>query len=240
MYLTDTFNASMLLTYDFAYPGAQVSGAATGGNAGNDLVGQVEGTFTAGYTPAGALWAGHGVRAQWQGDTSLFLFFFGINDMQAVYRQPNYMALIDNIFTAYDEQLTTLYISGARNFLLMNTPPMELMPDFTGEGGVGTRATALDREYIQRSVDYFNAQMWTFVAQFRASNPDTAIAVFDTHALFSEMQSSLAATNALIQKYESHPIEHLTDACPAYSTFGEEYLGSDNFYDESCGVPVSA
>ncbi|KAI4245332.1 MAG: hypothetical protein L6R42_010219, partial [Xanthoria sp. 1 TBL-2021] len=45
MYLTDTFNASKLLTYNFAYPGAQVSGAATGGKAGNDLVKQVQQTF---------------------------------------------------------------------------------------------------------------------------------------------------------------------------------------------------
>ncbi|KAL8999166.1 MAG: hypothetical protein Q9169_001945 [Polycauliona sp. 2 TL-2023] len=240
MYLTDTFNASNLLTYDFAFPGAQVSGIATGGTAGNDLVTQVEGTFRSGYTPAGARAAGHPIRTQWQGTSSLFLFFFGINDLQIVYRKPNYALLIDAIFQAYETQLSNLYTAGARNFLLINIPPMESMPDFTGNGGVGTRATARDRQLVKRAVMYFNSQMASLIFSFRLRYPDTAVAIFDTHALFSEMQASLSATNALMRRYDSTPIEHLRDACPAYSKFGEAYLGSDEFYDESCEVPVSS
>ncbi|KAL8749912.1 MAG: hypothetical protein Q9199_007397 [Rusavskia elegans] len=240
MYLTDTFNASKLLTYNFAYPGAQVSGAATGGKAGNDLVKQVQQTFYPGYTPAGAREAGHSTRTEWHGDSSLFLFFFGINDNQAVFSKSNYAALTDKVFRVYEEQLNTLYTYGARNFLVMNTPPMEIMPDFTGEGGVGTRVSARNRASIKRSVDNFNAHMSSLVVNFRARHPGIAIALFDTHALFTEMQSSLAATNALITQYGSHRIENLTDACPAYQTEDLAYLGSDNFFLESCEVPVSA
>ncbi|KAI4107838.1 MAG: hypothetical protein LQ339_002448 [Xanthoria mediterranea] len=240
MYLTDTFNASQLLTYDFAFPGAQVSGAATGGKAGNDLVTQVQQTFYHGYTPAGAREAGHPTRTVWHGDSSLFLFFFGINDNQAVFEKPNYAALTNRDFQAYEEQLESLYTYGARNFLLMNNPPMDIMPDFTGEGGVGTRVSATHRQNIKRSVDNFNAHMSSMVVDFGTRHPDVAIAVFDTHALFTQMQSSLAAMNALTTQYGSHRIEHLTDACPAYTTVNDGSLGDVNFFAESCGVPVSA
>ncbi|KAL8837930.1 MAG: hypothetical protein Q9176_005406 [Flavoplaca citrina] len=223
MYLTDTFNDSQILTYNFAFPGASVSRAATGGKPGNDLVEQVQGTFRSAYTPDGARAARKSMRTQWQSDTSLFLFFFGINDLQAVYKQ-----------------LDALYTSGARNFLLLNTPPMEIMPDFTGKGGVGTRVTALARRQIKRSVEAFNARLSSLVTSFQVANPEASISVFDMHALFNEMQSSLEAANALTEQYGSNRIEHLDDACPAYSKDGEAYLGSDDFFDESCEVPVPA
>ncbi|KAL8888247.1 MAG: hypothetical protein Q9215_004305 [Flavoplaca cf. flavocitrina] len=240
MYLTDTFNDSQILTYNFAFPGASISRAATGGKPGNDLVEQVQGTFRSAYTPDGARAAKKSMRTQWQSDTSLFLFFFGINDLQAVYSKENYAALLDKDFEAYEEQLDALYTSGARNFLLLNTPPMEIMPDFTAKGGVGTRVTALARRQIKRSVEAFNARLSSLIISFQVANPEASIAVFDTHALFTEMQSSLEAANALTEQYGSNRIEHLDDACPAYSKDGEAYLGSDDFFDESCEVPVSA
>ncbi|KAL8848323.1 MAG: hypothetical protein Q9221_006626 [Calogaya cf. arnoldii] len=239
MYLTDTFNASQVLTYNFAYPGAQISGEATTGKPGNDLVEQAGYAFWSGYTPAGALHEKKTMRTQWHGSSSLFLFFFGVNDNQMVYNKPNYLDLLDRDFAAYEKSLNQLYSFGARNFLLLNTPPMDNMPDFTGAGGVGKRVNARERALIKRSVDAFNVQISALVLRFRTHHPDAAIAVFETHALFTEMQTSLQATNALMTRYESNQLTYLKEACPAYETDGRPYLGSNFYFEESCGVDIS-
>ncbi|KAL8904174.1 MAG: hypothetical protein Q9171_007143 [Xanthocarpia ochracea] len=242
-YLTTTFNASKLLTYNFAYPGASVDEsvvnkkkAITGGN---DLVKQVKQNFLPGYTRDNK--GHHPPKAEWHSSSTLFLFFFGINDNLALWQKSNATALTAAIFESYFEKLSTLYTHGARHFLLLNTPPMEIMPRWTGHGThEGAPYTDVKRHQIKSQVDNWNSHFPRLVARFHATHPDANIRTFDLHALFLEMQVSLAATNALTAQYASHRIENLTASCGAYGPAGDAKLPSADWFNRKCGVSYPA
>ncbi|KAL8767685.1 MAG: hypothetical protein Q9209_005865 [Squamulea sp. 1 TL-2023] len=235
-YLTTTFNASKLLTYNFAYPGAQVDGSAANpniaGTSSNDLVFEVN-NFLSTYTPA----KGGVPMAEWRGDSSLFIFFFGVNDNQQTWQKPNRTAITNKIFQTYEQELSLLYDQGARNFLLLNTPPMELMPHYTGSGTKeGAPHTQAKRDGIKAQVDDYNSHYRGLISDFKASHPDAEIKLFDLHTLFVEMQLSLETTNAFVSQYASHHIENLHSVCGAYVTPNDGKLPSEDYFNAECGA----
>ncbi|KAL8725750.1 MAG: hypothetical protein Q9166_007150 [cf. Caloplaca sp. 2 TL-2023] len=98
-YLTTTFNASKLLTYNFAGVGANVDEHAINNDpkdppVDNDLVQQVMNGFRPSYTdhlPTGP-------KAQWSGDSSLFVSSFGVSDIMDFYQKGEYESIIDSTF----------------------------------------------------------------------------------------------------------------------------------------------
>ncbi|KAL8788972.1 MAG: hypothetical protein Q9213_001381 [Squamulea squamosa] len=239
-YLTTTFNASKLLTYNFANPGAEIDGSAANpdmaGTSNNDLVYEVN-SFLSTYTYA----KGGVPMAEWRGDSSLFLFFFGVNDNIHTWHKPNRAAITNRIFQTYEQELNLLYDQGARNFLLLNTPPMELMPRYTGNGtNEGAPHTQEKRDGIKAQVDDYNSHYPRLISNFKASHPEAEIKVFDLHSLFAEMQSSLETTNALTSRYASHRIENLNSVCTAYVTPYDGKLPSEDYFDARCGASFGA
>ncbi|KAL8799329.1 MAG: hypothetical protein Q9182_005973 [Xanthomendoza sp. 2 TL-2023] len=236
-YLTTTFNASLVQTYNFAYAGAQVHVPATDPSKPareyNDMTAQMTHQFGDHFPPTHM-----GERTvNWTGDTSLWISFFGINDILAMLAKHNMDVALARIYAAYRANLNFAYEAGARNFLLLNTPPMEIMPKFTGRAGNGDDDVAKAPE-VKRIVDGYNALFPRLAAG--ALPPGANVMVFDFHALVAEMQKSLETTNALMRQFDSHPIRNLTDSCPWYTheEDGSAWWGKEDYFDERCGTGV--
>ncbi|KAI4199839.1 MAG: hypothetical protein LQ350_004370 [Teloschistes chrysophthalmus] len=248
-YLTTTFNASFIETYNFAFAGAKVSTTATSStpyakNPGgqNDMVAQVTNGFLPSYTTK----AGHEPYANWTADSSLFISFFGINDILATYAKGD-RSFTDPIFAAYKQNLEDLYTAGARNFLILNTPPMELMPVFSN--GLGASdwqipQVANNQSLVRQAVQDFNAEIPDLISSFTSAHSDATMFVYDVHALFLNMLSGTSASNALTSQHQLKPLQNLQTACPFYTQYKPgtrqpvDYLGEDDFDDSRCGGSV--
>jgi hypothetical protein len=110
-FLTTTYNASTLLTYNMAYGGATVDSTLVTPYAPTviSMKDQVLTEFlpTYGSYPA---------SAPWTSESSLFAFFIGINDVGNSWWLNN-NTLYDTIFSTYASLLSDVYATGARNFL---------------------------------------------------------------------------------------------------------------------------
>ncbi|KAL8691178.1 MAG: hypothetical protein Q9224_004234 [Gallowayella concinna] len=245
-YLTTTFNASLVQTYNFAFAGAQVdtpaidpSKSLVGKNESykadhypNDMTAQMTNQFGDHFPPSHV-----GERiVDWTGDTSLWISFFGINDVLGMLNLHNMDEALDRIFDAYRRNLEFAYEQGARNFLLLNTPPMEIMPKYTGKAGHGSRQVRNAPE-VKRIVAGYNALFPRLVEALPAAN----VMVFDFHALVKEMQVSLEATNELVRQFNSHEITNLTESCRWYShADGDSHWDDEDYFDERCGTGVAS
>ncbi|KAL8707203.1 MAG: hypothetical protein Q9225_007804, partial [Loekoesia sp. 1 TL-2023] len=227
-YLTTTFNASKLQTYNFAYPGAEVDHTATSAKPlsnseinkpGNDMRQQVNNGFIPSYT-----YKLHKPYAEWEGSKSLFISFFGINDVLSYYKRQETTTVTDRVMASYATNLDTLYEAGARNFLLLSTPPLDISPYFThGEtpSGNGDHLTSSqrqsDREKIKKAVEDYNSRFPSLVEGFRSSHPEATVFWYDTHSLFSDMQEQPYLTLSYTTKYILQPIRNMTDSCQWYT-----------------------
>ncbi|KAI4188745.1 MAG: hypothetical protein L6R41_001935 [Letrouitia leprolyta] len=259
-YLTTTFNASKVQTYNFAFPGAQVDHFATNPasvvKSGNDMRLQVNNGFVATYTPKL-----HAPFAQWDGSTSLFISFFGINDILAYYKRADTAPVTSAIMDAYATHLDTLYATGARSFLLLNSPPIDLAPYFnTGEtvSGHGDRLTASqrasDRARAKTATEGYNSRFPSLVRDFQASHPDAMVFWYDTHSLFTSLLSGGGGggnNNELSTYTQAYslpdPITNLQGSCEYYTvpntpggTAHEDYLGEDDAVDYRCEGSVGS
>ncbi|KAL8938617.1 MAG: hypothetical protein Q9211_003121 [Gyalolechia sp. 1 TL-2023] len=240
-YLTTTFNTSKVQTYNFAYPGAQVDHDATNSSSGNDMRQQVADGFLPSYSPK--------LRKpdlEWDGSKSLFISFFGINDILTYYQRQDTTTVATRVMDAYASHLDTLYRAGARNFLLMNVPPLDLAPWFiTGEtrSGHGDHLTASERASHRAKVksvtkDY-NSRFPSVAADFEASHPEATVFWYDTYGLFTSLQTEPQVLSSYTDQYNlPNQITNLTDSCEFYTKEGMDYLGSDDYRDERCGGSV--
>ncbi|KAF8599471.1 hypothetical protein BDV93DRAFT_449194 [Ceratobasidium sp. AG-I] len=114
-YMTNGFNTSSLLAYDYAISGNNITG----------FTSQIQTEFvpTAGQKPD---------ATPWTADNSLFVSWIGINDMG---ENAPIDATIDQIM----QQQQNLYALGARNFLLINMPPWDRSPMGTPIAGLGPK-----------------------------------------------------------------------------------------------------
>ncbi|KAL8759094.1 MAG: hypothetical protein Q9184_003735, partial [Pyrenodesmia sp. 2 TL-2023] len=227
-YLTTTFNASKIQTYNFAYPGAQLDWDAANAPRKskpmirNDMKAQVNHGFEPSYTRKL-----HPPYATWSGGSSLFISFFGINDIQAYYDRYHPFSpaaateTTDRIMASYTTSLATLYRTGARNFLLVNTPPMDQMPFFTlnatrsghGPDALTPAIRAARRAAVRETVELWNSRFPALVAAFKQQHPDATLFWYDAHALFSDMLSRPALTDQYTDTYGLQRITHLASSC---------------------------
>ncbi len=61
-------------------------------------------------------------NAQWSATNSMFVVWFGVNDLERSYYHNRQSSVNDEIFGSYFEQLDIMYNIGARRFMLFNMP----------------------------------------------------------------------------------------------------------------------
>lgn len=114
--MTSEYNTTTVLTYDWAYYGADISNSIINTGVTTDVVAQVA-EFEANLVPAPDY-------APWTADNLLVAVWIGINDIGNCFWSSAMYATcpIDDAMTQYFDLLQSLYDDGVRNFVLNTVP----------------------------------------------------------------------------------------------------------------------
>ncbi|KAL1801402.1 hypothetical protein ACET3X_001744 [Alternaria dauci] len=217
-FLTTTYNASNLLTYNMAYGGATVDSDLVTPYAPTviSMKNQVRTQFLPTY-------GAHPDTAPWSSASSLFAFFIGINDVGNSWWLNN-ATLYDTIFSVYGSLLEDVYATGARNFLFLSVPPVNLAPMTLNQDDGGYA-----KENEGKVILDWNKRLSDMVNAFQANHTGTTAFVHDTWDLY----------NAVIENPASYEqtagLKNVTDYCAAYMN------GTPDWYtkNETCEYPVN-
>jgi phospholipase/lecithinase/hemolysin len=171
-FLTTLYNESTIQTYNLAYGGATLDSTLVPPYEPTvkSLVDQIESEFLPTYGTSDPIWTS---------TSSLFAFFIGINDIGNTYWTQN-TTLHTQIFNVYTTLLDELYTAGARNFLLLNVPPIERAP-LTAEQG----SDAMELE--DTMITDWNERLADLADSIRTGYNGTFVAEFDYHSLMGDV-----------------------------------------------------
>lgn len=202
-FLTTTYNASTVLTYTLASGGATVDASLVAPYAPTvlSLKDQVQSLFLPTY-------GSHPASAKWKSESALFAFFIGINDVGNSWWLGN-ATLYDAIFAVYAKQLDDLYAVGARNFLFLSTPPVNLAPLTLGKDD-GGYAVEKEGEVI---LDW-NKRLEGMVEAFQGKYPGTTKAF--VHNTWGVFKSVIEDPKIFVQ---TAGLRNVTGYCEAYKRY---------------------
>ncbi|APA08891.1 hypothetical protein SS1G_02708 [Sclerotinia sclerotiorum 1980 UF-70] len=185
-HLVETYNSSLILSYNLAYGGAVVDASIVTPYEPTVLtfVNQTA-EFIDNLSPAPT-------DVTWTADNSLFALWFGVNDIGNSYWLSNETDVISAIFDSYFAHAKILYDAGARNFLFLNCPPIDRSPMMLA---YGNSVTSLEANVISA----YNTELKARVAAFESANTGLTTYVFDTQAPFNtalDAPTAYGATNA--------------------------------------------
>lgn len=114
--MTEQYNTSLVLTYDWAYYGADVSNDIINTGVTTDVIAQV-GDFEANLVPAPT-------TAPWAADNLLVAVWIGVNDVgECFWESAEYATCpIADVMTKYFSLMQNLYDDGVRNFVVNTVP----------------------------------------------------------------------------------------------------------------------
>ncbi|KAH4610610.1 hypothetical protein HBH82_048740 [Parastagonospora nodorum] len=217
-FLTATYNQSTILTYNLASGGATVDSALVKPYAPTvvSVKEQVQTQFLPIYSSKPA-------SAPWTAESSLFAFFIGINDVGNSWYLNN-ATLYEAIFAEYAGLLDQVYDTGARNFLFLDVPPVNLSPLITEKADDGYAT-----EYEGRVIADWNGRVANMTAQFKAKHADVTAFIHDTNALFMQVIKDPKSVE------QTAGYKNTTAFCKAYAN------GTPTWYskDASCDYPVN-
>lgn len=167
--VTEEYNSSLVLTYDWAYYGADISNAIINTGVTTDVIAQVA-EFEDALVPAPA-------DVPWTADNLLVAVWIGVNDIgECFWESAEYATCpIDDAQTEYFSLLQQLYDDGVRNFVLNTVPPFYKAPAFDQQTNLDTLISNLDS---------FNTKLVSNLESFKASNADATAQVFNTSSYF--------------------------------------------------------
>ncbi|CAD6575220.1 MAG: hypothetical protein ASARMPREDX12_007151 [Alectoria sarmentosa] len=205
-YLTMTYNSSVIQTYNMANYGATMDGFVR--------------FYHEHFMPHYGI-SNHTGAARWNATNSLFTTFFGINDVRRCTDQPltkdDCSEIFESLFAIYAFLLEQLYLTGARNFLILNIPPLDLMP-FSRKWG---------HPVPPRAVSDWNARLAYLASSLTHVHPDVTVFQFDTHALFTKVIDDP-------KSYQQTAIyKNTADNCEEYKAASKK-----NDFDEVCGMEL--
>jgi phospholipase/lecithinase/hemolysin len=200
-FLTTLYNRSTILTYNFASGGATLDSALVAPYAPTVI--SVKDQIRTQFLP---LYGSSPSTAPWTSNSSLFAFFIGINDVGNGWYQPNSSTLYTAIFSTYATLLDQIYATGARNFLFLNVPPVNLSPLITNQndGGYAT-------EYEGRVIVDWNERLRDMIGVFEKEHADVKIFLHDTNALFKNVLSHPGTLQQTVG------LRNVTGYCKAYA-----------------------
>ncbi|KAM0797630.1 hypothetical protein BDR22DRAFT_810135 [Usnea florida] len=205
-YLTLNYNNSVINTYNMASYGATMDGFAR--------------FYHEHYMPHYGI-RNHTDAVGWNASNTLFATFFGINDVRRCTDQPltkdDCSEIFTSLFAIYAFLLEQLYQTGARNFLLLDIPPLNLLP-FSHKWGHPVPPPA---------IILWNTMLSALATQLSTTHPDATIFQYSTHTLFT----------SVIADPTSYPPTALyvntTNNCEVYRDAREKGV-----FKEECGVAV--
>jgi phospholipase/lecithinase/hemolysin len=199
-FLTTTYNKSQILTYNLAYGGATVDSALVAPYAPTVI--SMKDQVQTQYLP---IYGSHPKAAPWTGESSLFAFFIGINDVGNSWWLNN-ATLYDAIFSTYSGLLDQIYSTGARNFLFLSVPPVNLSPLILNQADDGYA-----KEYEGRVIADWNARLANMTAQFKAKHTGVTTFIHDTNGLYTKVIQDPKSFE------QTAGLKNVTAFCKAYS-----------------------
>jgi phospholipase/lecithinase/hemolysin len=194
-YLTTTYNASLLQTYNFAYGGATINA---------DLVAPYrEEVYSLGDQIEG-LFVPHTDHSIWKAKNSLFLIWIGVNDIGSTYWSGEWDTFHPILLDEYFRLVDVLYAQGARNFVFLDVPPIELSP---GTLQYGEETVLKERGGLAS----FNAKLKERVKNLTKTRKGTWAKVFESSKVFTEIIEAPAE-----KRLEKYGIANVTEYCVAY------------------------
>ncbi|KAJ7325951.1 hypothetical protein DFH08DRAFT_1028020 [Mycena albidolilacea] len=195
-YDTVTFNKSVIFTYNYAYGGATINASLVTPFEPTvlSLIDQVNEFLTGGVASKPA-------TTPWTSADALFSVWIGVNDLAGSYFQPGdrgafaetlldgYFALIQKLVrhsithARSSILIPPQYTAGARNFLFLNVPRVDLTPLIIQEG-------AAAQAQLKAVITDFNTRLATRVASFKASNSGVTTWLWDSNAVFTTILSA--------------------------------------------------
>ncbi|KAG4424239.1 hypothetical protein IFR04_002643 [Cadophora malorum] len=159
-FLTTKYNTRPVLTYNFAVGGASIP---------DNYTYQVENLYQPKYSE----------KKFWQGSNTLFTSWIGINDVSDAWLKNDASVLLPRL-DHYSELLEQMWETGARNFFIVNNPPLDRSPFILG-GDAGSIA------HYAEMIQVFNENLPKHVAAFQDKHPDGQIILYDVHTFFSKV-----------------------------------------------------
>ncbi len=160
------------MTYDFAWAGATVDNRIDESPFGSvDYHEQVRDYFVPHF-------GNEQKYRSWSANNTLFLAFFGINDVTLFKYAKNSSDYIPAVLQSYENSTETLYDNGARNFLFINVPSVDRSP-----GALRGSDTSQERRAIRGLNHAFKKFAWTFMAR----HSDATVFFLDSYKLTTEV-----------------------------------------------------
>ncbi|KAK4111757.1 carbohydrate esterase family 16 protein [Canariomyces notabilis] len=171
-FLASQFNASTLLTYNFAYGGATTNATLVQPYAPTvlsfiDQVAQFSGSI-----------ASKPSYAPWTAETALFGVWMGVNDVGNAWWKAEYDTLLGQIMDSYFGRLQVLYDAGARNFVLLGVPPIHRAPANLAQPVESRQAEAA-------AIAKYNDAIAARLKAFKAQNRGVTAKIVDTSVPFN-------------------------------------------------------
>ncbi|KAI9047552.1 hypothetical protein LZ554_008268 [Drepanopeziza brunnea f. sp. 'monogermtubi'] len=159
-FLTKKYNTSPVLTYNFAVGGASIP---------DDYTVQIQERYQPKYSS----------DKFWHGSNTLFTSWIGINDVSDAWINKNSQQLLVRL-DKWDGLMEQLWDTGARNFFIVNNPPLERSPFIAGfdKGSIAL---------YKRNIQIYNENLAKHVSAFREKHPEASIMLYDVHALFTKV-----------------------------------------------------
>lgn len=181
--ITEKYNMSITLTYNFAYGGATVNASLVAPYTSTvlSLIDQVnEFTSSVASKPS---------YAPWTSSDALFTTFLGVNDVGNSYYLSNYNDLVPQIIASYFNEQQILYNAGARKFLFLTVPPIQDTPLMISQGASVQANEA-------SAITTFNNALSQAAANFKAQNAGVTIYIYDTQTPFLKVINNPTAYGA--------------------------------------------
>lgn len=166
--VTEEFNTSLVLTYDFAVYGATVDTSLVRGSTPdvNDQVG-----YFSEYL------ASKPDYAPWTSDNLLVAVWIGINDVGNPF-WDGVASPIDSVMDEYFDLLQNLTDSGVNNFALLTVPPFQNAPSFIDQGESSL-------ENLVSNITAYNTALSSRLDTFKTANSAVTAQIVETEASFT-------------------------------------------------------
>ncbi|KAJ6488796.1 hypothetical protein C8R45DRAFT_992883 [Mycena sanguinolenta] len=171
---TETYNSSVIFTYNYAYGGATINASLVTPYEPTvlSLIDQVNEFLTGGVASKPA-------TTPWTSANALFSVWIGVNDLAGSYAEPGDRgAFADTLLNEYFALIQKLYTVGARNFLFLNVPRVDLTPLMVSEG---TTAKA----ELAAVITDFNTRLSSRVSSFKGNNTGVSTWLWDSNSVFT-------------------------------------------------------
>lgn len=122
---------------------------------------------------------------RWNSNNTLFAFWIGCNDIRNIIRYPFTFMAFDRIITIMFLNFNYLYNDGARNFIILNIPPLDKAP--LNNSGI--------YNYYKDDVLFFNNAYIQHAKKFYEEHPDINIIVYNTKEEFEYVMENYKEFN---------------------------------------------